>query len=82
MQGYVWAKTSDDELFVVLIKDGKGYVPGVGNAIDLGEFDFLEPVAWPTATTQQSRNSLSERLGAPAAGATRECVILPFAANG
>lgn len=82
MQGYMWARTLENTHFVVMVVSGKGYVPGVEGAIDLSEFDLLEPVAWPTATTPQSQNSLLPKCGALAPGATRECVILPFAANG
>lgn len=82
MLGYVWAKTPSGELFVVMVAEGKGYVPGVENAIDLAEFEILEPVQWPTATTQLNQSSVRPNSGAHAAGAMRECVILPFAANG
>lgn len=82
MQGYVWAKTPDDELLVVLIAHGKGYVPGVDSAIDLAGLTILEPVKWPSQTAPQSPRSDLLKCGAPAADATRECVILPFAANG
>lgn len=82
MQGYVWAKTPDDELLVVLIAHGKGYVPGVDGAIDLARIAILEPVTWPSQTEPPNRLSVLPNSGAPAAAATRECVILPFAANG
>lgn len=82
MQGYQWAKTPEDELFVVLMVDGKGYIPGMENAIDLGEVFFLGPVQWPTETTLPSRNLPSPNCGGRAPAAMRECVILPFAANG
>lgn len=82
MQGYSWARTADNELFVVLVVGGKGYVPGVKGAIELAEISLLEPVQWPTATTLLNRNSHPPKFGARAAGATAECVILPFAANG
>lgn len=48
MSGYMWAQTPGGELFVVLMVDGKGYVPGVENAIEPDEFFFLGPVQWPT----------------------------------
>jgi hypothetical protein len=54
MQGYAWARTPAGELFVVLIVDGKGYVPGVENATDLSQIDILEPVKWPSAITRPS----------------------------
>jgi hypothetical protein len=54
MNGYIWAKTPDNELLIVLVVDGKGYVPAVENAIDLDEIDLLEPVRWPTAITRPS----------------------------
>jgi hypothetical protein len=57
MQGYAWAKTPAEELFIVLVIDGIGYVPGVENAIDLSQFDILEPVKWPTAVTCPSSGS-------------------------
>lgn len=82
MQGYVWAKTPDDELLVVLIAHGKGYVPGVDGAIDLHRLDILEPVKWPSQTAPQNRPSALPNSGAPAAAAMRECAILPFAARG
>lgn len=78
MSGYMWAKTADGALFVVLVVDGKGYVPGVENAIALAEFDFMGPVQWPL----QSQNSRLSSYGRDAAGATHECRILPFVANG
>lgn len=78
MSGYYWAKTADGALFVVLVVDGKGYVPGIENAIELAEFDLLEPVRWPL----QNRNSRLSSCGRGAAGATHECRILPFVANG
>lgn len=81
MQGYVWAKTPENELLIVLVTDGKGYVPGVESAIDLDEFFFLGPVEWPTEVTRQSRNSGQPKCGAHVPAATRGCVILPFAAN-
>jgi hypothetical protein len=54
MNGYVWARTPAGELFVVLAVDGKGYVPGVENAIDLSRTDVLEPVKWPAASLWQA----------------------------
>ena len=82
MSGYIWAKTAEGELFVVLVVDGKGYVPGVENAIDLDQIEALEPVKWPSAITQRNPSSDQPRPGALAAAATQECAILPFAANG
>jgi hypothetical protein len=80
--GYVWAKTPNGELFVVLVVDGKGYVPGVEGAIELHQIAILEPVQWPTLIAPPNRLSGLPKSGALAADATRECVILPFAANG
>lgn len=77
MSGYMWAQTPENELFVVLMVDGKGYVPGIEAAINLDEVFFLEPVAWPS-----SQNSGLPKSGAHAAGATAACAILHFAANG
>jgi hypothetical protein len=54
MQGYAWARTPAGELFIVLIVDGKGYVPGVEKAADLSQIDILEPVKWPPASSWQS----------------------------
>jgi hypothetical protein len=54
MQGYAWAKTPAGELFIVLIVDGQGYVPGVENATDLSQVDILVPVKWPAAITRPS----------------------------
>jgi hypothetical protein len=54
MQGYAWARTPSGELFIVLIVDGKGHVPGVENAADLSQIDILEPVNWPAAITRPS----------------------------
>lgn len=82
MSGYVWAKTGQNELLVVLLQSGKGFVPGVENAIDLGEITILEPVRWPSQLETPSPTSAQPNCGARAADATRECVILPFAANG
>lgn len=81
MQGYVWAKTAAGELFVVLVVDGKGYVPGVENAIDLGQIEALEPVKWPTAITQRNQNSDLPLPGVLVPDVMPECVILPFAAS-
>ena len=81
MSGYVWARTPQKELFVVLVVDGKGYVPGVENAIDIGQFDIVEPVQWPTAITPRNQNSVQPSPGALAPDATHECVILPFAVS-
>lgn len=81
MQGYYWAETPEKTLFVVLMVNGKGYVPGLENAIDLAEVFFLEPVRWPSQAEPPSQISALPKLGALAAGATRECVILPFAVN-
>lgn len=82
MQGYYWAETPEKALFVVLMADGKGYVPGIESAIDLSEVFFLEPVQWPSQAEPPSRISVPPKPGALVAGATRECVILPFVANG
>ena len=81
MQGYVWARTPAKELFVVLVVDGKGYVPGVENAIDLFQIELLEPVQWPTEITRQNRNSGVPLPGALVPDATPECSILAFAAS-
>lgn len=80
MSGYCWAKTAENELFVVLVVNGMGYIPGVESGIDLAEFVLLEPVKWPSETQNQSFAPMKH--GAPALAATHECVILPFAANG
>jgi hypothetical protein len=53
---YAWAKPPAGELFIVLVVDGQGYVPGVEKAIDLFQIDFLESVKWPTAITRQNLN--------------------------
>lgn len=82
MQGYYWAETPEKTLFVVLMVSGQGYVPGVEGAIDLAKVFFLEPVQWPSQVEPPSQLSVPPKPGALAAGATRECVILPFAANG
>lgn len=81
MSGYIWAKTAEGELFVVLVVDGKGYVPGVENAIDLAEIVALEPVKWPSAITQQSPSSVPPKCGVLVPAVTRECAILPFVAS-
>lgn len=80
MQGYVWAKTPEGELFVVLMVAGRGYVPGVENAIDMAEVFLLEPVQWPMATAQPNPNLAPPKCGvlAPAviaASGTRLCVV-------
>lgn len=82
MSGYIWAKTPEGELFVVLMVGGKGYVPGIENAIDMAEAFLLEPVQWPAETTAPNQNSAPPKCGALAVAAMPECVILPFAANG
>lgn len=82
MSGYTWAKTSKNELLVVLVVDGKGYVPGREDAIDMEQISLLEPVQWPSPIAPPSRLSDLPKPGALVAGATHECVILPFAANG
>jgi hypothetical protein len=79
MQGYLWAKTPQQELFIVLVVDGKGYVPGVENAIDLFQIEFLEPVQWPS--TLQNRNSVPPKPGALAPGAMHVCGTPPYVAN-
>lgn len=79
MQGYHWAETADGELLVVMFAHGKGYVPGVDNAIDLSIITVLEPVPWPI---RQSQNLVPLSSGRPAPAVTPECVILPFVANG
>jgi hypothetical protein len=82
MSGYYWARTPENELFVVLVVNGKGFVPGVEGAIDLTHFAILEPVKWPSQTAPPSLRSGLQNSGARAAAATRECAILPFVANG
>lgn len=82
MSGYLWAKTPQGALFVVLEVGGKGFVPGVEGAINLAELDILEPVQWPSQTTIQSPASDLPKPGALVPAATRECRILPFAASG
>lgn len=82
MQGYVWAKTPEGELFVVLLSSGKGYVPGVEGAISLDQFAVLEPVQWPVQIAPLSRLSDLSSRGALAPAATRASNILPFVANG
>lgn len=81
MQGYYWAKTPENELLVVLLTQGKGFVPGVENAIDLAELFILEPVQWPEPVKPRNLVSDLPKPGARAHGATHECVILPFAAS-
>lgn len=82
MQGYLWAKTAENELFVVLMVDGKGYVPGREDAIDLEQIFVLEPVAWPAPDETPSQNSALPSCGALAPAATRASNILAFVANG
>lgn len=82
MSGYFWAQTRENELFVVLVVDGKGFVPGVEAVIDLGQLTLLEPVKWPRQPAPGNRLSDLPKSGARAAAAERECVILPFVANG
>jgi hypothetical protein len=82
MSGYVWARTPEGALFVVLVTEGKGFVPGVEGAIDLHEIAILEPVQWPAQTTPPSQNLAPPKPGALAAAAALGCRILPFAANG
>lgn len=79
MSGYAWAKTTAGELFVVLIVDGKGYVPGVENAIDLEQIEALEPVKWPTAITQRSPNSPPMKPGVLVPDVMLGSNIVPFA---
>lgn len=81
MSGYVWAKTPQEELFVVLVVGGMGFVPGVEGAIEMGQFDIVEPVLWPTAIILRNRNSAPPSPGALVPDATPECAILPFAAS-
>lgn len=81
MRGYRWAKMIDGALFVVLLMDGKGYVPGREDAIDLSQIDLLEPVQWPNLGATPSPASELLKYGAPVPAATRECAILPFVAN-
>lgn len=47
MSGYIWAKTPEGALFVVLMVDGRGYVPGLENAINMADVFTLGPVQWP-----------------------------------
>lgn len=82
MQGYYWARTPENELFVVLMVGGKGYVPGIEDAIDLTELFVLEPVRWPEPAKPESQISDLPKPGALVRGATHACAILPFAANG
>lgn len=81
MQGYVWAKTPEGELLVVLVQGQKGFVPGLEGAIELDEFFILAPVEWPKPDILQSRPLLPTRRGAPAPVAARGSNILPFAAS-
>jgi len=82
MSGYFWAKTADGALLVVLMTDGRGFVPGREDAIKLDEISFLEPVKWPSPFEIQNRSSAPPNCGAHAPAVAHECVILPFAANG
>lgn len=80
MQGYIWAKTPEGALFVVLMVDGKGYVPGVENAINMADVFTMGPVQWPTETIQLSQSSAPPKYGALAADAIavspiRLCVV-------
>lgn len=61
MQGYHWAETADGELLVVMFAHGKGYVPGVDNAIDLSIITVLEPVPWPAPTVRAVPKLLEKR---------------------
>lgn len=81
MQGYWWAKTPENELLIVMIVEGRGYVPAVPDAINLDEIFFLEPVRWPDQVSQPSPNLPPSKSGRPAPDATHECVIIPFAAS-
>lgn len=82
MSGYIWALTGNGELLVVLMVDGKGFVPGVENAIDMTEIKALEPVKWPAQVTQQNRSSAPLSPGALVPGATPASVTQLFAVNG
>lgn len=82
MQGYVWAKTPENQLFVVLIVDGRGYVPGVENAIELDEFFILEPVTWPSQTGPPSQISVPPKPGALAPVAMRGSATRLYVVNG
>lgn len=82
MQGYFWAETPENELFVVMVVDGKGYIPGVGGAIDLSTVALLDPVPWPAQPATRPRNSAMPCSGLPAAVAMHECAILRFDVNG
>lgn len=82
MQGYIWAKTAAGALLVVLVTDQGGFVPGKEDAIDMSEITLVEPVTWPKLSTAPNLNLVPQSFGVPAAAAERECVILPFAANG
>lgn len=81
MQGYAWAQTPDNELLVVLVMGGKGYVPGREGAIDLEQITILEPVQWPHPIAPASQISDLSKSGALVPDAMPECVILHFAAN-
>lgn len=81
MQGYLWAKTAENELFVVLMVGGKGYVPGREDAIALDEIFLLGPVEWPTLDGTPNLTSDLPSCGALAPDATRASNILPFVAN-
>lgn len=80
MSGYFWARTPENELFVVMMVAGMGYVPGVNGAINMDETFIIEPLKWPEPEVQ-SPNSADLKRGRRALAATHECVILPFAAN-
>lgn len=82
MQGYHWAKTPQNELFVVLIIDGEGYVPALETAINLGECTILERIEWPAGQLiAVNQNSPLSKRGGRAPDAMRECAILPFVAS-
>lgn len=82
MQGYVWAKTTEGALFVVMVTDQGGFVPGREDAIDLSQITLLEPIAWPSQFTAPNPDLAPRSRGARAAVAARECDILPFVARG
>ncbi len=82
MSGYMWAETAEKALFVVLVIDGKGFVPGREDAINLDEIVLLEPVAWPMHCAPQNPNLAPRNCGVRAAAAAPACAIIPFAANG
>lgn len=82
MSGYVWARTEAGELFIVLVVDGEGYVPGRENAIEPEQFalfELLEPVKWPTAITPRNRNSVQPSSGALAPDAIAASVTQLYA---